>query len=82
MTASPEAPALSPEVTARWQARFRAPRVSLPGWADDAPDRSLYLSNSSGVWEIYAWDRASDTHRKVTDRPNGTSHGVRMQASP
>ena len=29
--AAPSAPALSPEVTARWQARFRAPRVSLPG---------------------------------------------------
>ena len=28
--AAARAPALSPEVTARWQARFRAPRVSLP----------------------------------------------------
>ncbi|WP_367133403.1 prolyl oligopeptidase family serine peptidase [Saccharothrix sp. HUAS TT1] len=64
------------EAEDRWRARFTAPRVSLPGWADDAPDRSLYLSNSSGVWEIYAWDRATDTHRKVTDRPNGTSHGA------
>ncbi|WP_033441953.1 prolyl oligopeptidase family serine peptidase [Saccharothrix sp. NRRL B-16314] len=64
------------EADARWKARFTAPRVSLPGWADDAPDRSLYLSNSSGVWEIYAWDRATGTHRKVTDRPNGTSHGA------
>ncbi len=65
-----------PEAEARWRDRFTAPRVSLPGWADDAPDRSLYLSNSSGVWEIYAWDRAADTHRKVTDRPNGTSHAA------
>uniref|UniRef100_UPI0031DC4D93 prolyl oligopeptidase family serine peptidase n=1 Tax=Saccharothrix mutabilis TaxID=33921 RepID=UPI0031DC4D93 len=65
-----------PEAEARWRDRFTAPRVSLPGWADDAPDRSLYLSNSSGVWEIYAWDRGADTHRKVTDRPNGTSHAA------
>ncbi|PSL55597.1 dipeptidyl aminopeptidase/acylaminoacyl peptidase [Saccharothrix carnea] len=64
------------EAEARWRARFTAPRVSLPGWADDAPDRSLYLSNSSGVWEVYAWDRASDSHRRVTDRPNGTSHAA------
>ncbi|MBB5958964.1 dipeptidyl aminopeptidase/acylaminoacyl peptidase [Saccharothrix tamanrassetensis] len=64
------------EAEARWRERFTAPRVSLPGWADDAPDRSLYLSNASGVWEIYAWDRGSDTHRKVTDRPNGTSHAA------
>jgi dipeptidyl aminopeptidase/acylaminoacyl peptidase len=64
------------EAEARWRARFTAPRVTLPSWAEDAPDRNLYLSNSSGVWEIYAWDRATDTHRKVTDRPNGTSHGT------
>ncbi|RZS41321.1 dipeptidyl aminopeptidase/acylaminoacyl peptidase [Herbihabitans rhizosphaerae] len=57
----------------RWRARFTAARVSLPNWADDAPDRNVYLSNASGVWEIYAWDRAADEHRKVTDRPNGTS---------
>ncbi|MGY1806012.1 S9 family peptidase [Blastococcus sp. SYSU D00669] len=71
-SAAPEAPALSPEVTARWQARFRAPRVSLPEWAEDAPDRCLYASDVSGVVEQYAWDRANDRHRQVTDRPNGT----------
>ena len=65
-----------PDAEARWRARFTAPRVTLPGWAEDAPDRNLYLSNSRGVWEIYAWDRVADTHRKVTDRPNGTSHGT------
>ncbi|QTR05640.1 S9 family peptidase [Saccharothrix algeriensis] len=64
------------EAEARWRARFTAPRVSLPGWADDAPDRGLYLSNTSGVWEVYAWDRGAGTHRKVTDRPNGTSHAA------
>ena len=77
VTAEPTAPettetALPPEVTARWQARFRAPRVSLPDWARDAPHRSLYSSDVSGVVEQYAWDRATDTHRQVTDRPNGT----------
>ena len=61
---------------ARWRARFHAARISLPNWARDTPDRNLYLSNASGVWEIYAWDRATDRHRKVTDRPNGTSYAV------
>ncbi|TCO64329.1 S9 family peptidase [Actinocrispum wychmicini] len=56
----------------RWRARFRAARVNLPEWARDAPDRNVYLSNASGVWETYAWDRATGTHRQVTDRPNGT----------
>ncbi|TWP51487.1 S9 family peptidase [Lentzea tibetensis] len=65
-----------PAAEARWRERFTAARVTLPGWAEDAADRSLYLSNASGVWEIYAWDRATDQHRRVTDRPNGTSHGT------
>src|SRR3954451_2934023 len=67
-----EATALSPEVTARWQARFRAPRVSLPQWAQDAPHRNLYSSDVSGVVEQYAWDRETGERRQVTDRPNGT----------
>ncbi|WP_324275788.1 hypothetical protein [Blastococcus brunescens] len=72
MTAEPAAPILSPEVTARWQARFRAPRVSLPDWAQDAPQRNVYSSDLSGVVEQYAWDRETGEHRQVTDRPNGT----------
>jgi dipeptidyl aminopeptidase/acylaminoacyl peptidase len=72
VTAEHAAPALSPEVTARWQARFRAPRVSLPAWAEEAPHRCLYSSDVSGVVEQYAWDRSTGTHRQVTDRPNGT----------
>ncbi|WP_040337500.1 S9 family peptidase [Candidatus Blastococcus massiliensis] len=76
MTAEQTAPALPPEVTARWQARFRAPRVSLPDWAFDAPHRNLYASDVSGVIEQYAWDRSTGTHRQVTDRPNGTLIGT------
>ena len=44
----------------------------LPGWAEDAPHRCLYTSDVSGVVEQYAWDRQTDEHRQVTDRPNGT----------
>ncbi|SFT02973.1 S9 family peptidase [Saccharopolyspora flava] len=65
-----------PERESRWRARFTAPRVSLPDWARDAPQRSLYVSNFSGTWEIYAWDRDTDEHRQVTDRPQGTFHGT------
>jgi dienelactone hydrolase len=56
----------------RWRARFSAARMTVPASARDRQDHSIYRSNVSGVWEIYAWDRATDTHRKVTDRPNGT----------
>ncbi|WP_190819395.1 S9 family peptidase [Saccharopolyspora pogona] len=65
-----------PDREARWRARFSAPRVSLPDWARDAAQRSLYVSNVSGTWEIYAWDRDSDEHRQITDRPQGTFHGT------
>ncbi|MGI5119523.1 prolyl oligopeptidase family serine peptidase [Marinactinospora thermotolerans] len=60
----------------RWQERFRAARISLPSWAKEAPDRSLFRSNSSGTWELYTWDRATGEQRQVTKRPNGTTTGV------
>ncbi|MGI5126920.1 prolyl oligopeptidase family serine peptidase [Pseudonocardia sp. CA-107938] len=60
------------EREARWRARFTAPRVSRPRWARDAPDRCVYTSNVSGTIEVYVWDRATDTHRQVTDRRAGT----------
>ncbi|MFQ6146592.1 prolyl oligopeptidase family serine peptidase [Streptomyces seoulensis] len=59
-----------------WEKRFRAPRVSLPDWAEDAPERSLFVSNATGTYELYAWDRATGGQRQVTDRPNGTTDGV------
>ncbi len=61
-----------PDAEARWRARFTAPRVSLPQWARDAPDRCLYTSNASGTREVYTWDRATGTHRQLTNRPHGT----------
>jgi dienelactone hydrolase/Tol biopolymer transport system component len=59
-----------------WEKRFRAPRVSLPDWAEDAPHRSLFVSNATGTYELYAWDRETGDQRQVTDRPNGTTDGV------
>ncbi|WP_260610329.1 prolyl oligopeptidase family serine peptidase [Streptomyces sp. WAC06614] len=48
----------------------------MPEWAEDAPDRALYVSNETGTYEFYAWDRATGTRRQVTDRPNGTTDGT------
>jgi dipeptidyl aminopeptidase/acylaminoacyl peptidase len=59
-----------------WEMRFRAPRVGLPEWAEDAPDRSLFVSNVTGTYELYAWDRATGGRRQATDRPNGTTEGA------
>ncbi|MFJ9415268.1 S9 family peptidase [Streptomyces sp. NPDC101227] len=59
-----------------WEKRFRAPRIGLPDWAEDAPDRSLFVSNATGTFELYAWDRATGAQRQATDRPNGTTDGT------
>jgi dipeptidyl aminopeptidase/acylaminoacyl peptidase len=63
-------------MTPLWEQRFRATRVSLPDWAPDAPHRCLYVSNPTGTFELFAWDRSTGTTRQVTDRPNGTSDGA------
>jgi dienelactone hydrolase len=59
-----------------WEKRFRATRVSLPDWAQDAPHRCVFVSNATGTFEVYAWDRDRLTQRRVTDRPEGTSHAT------
>jgi len=64
---------MTPADNETWKKRFRAPRTSLPQWAFDAPHRCVYVSNVSGTFEVYAWDRDTDEHRQVTRRPKGTS---------
>ncbi|MGH4036006.1 S9 family peptidase [Actinomycetota bacterium Odt1-20B] len=59
-----------------WEQRFRAPRVSLPEWAEDAPERSLFVSNATGTYELYSWDRTTGEQRQVTERANGTTDGT------
>jgi len=65
-----------PAHEAAWRRRFRAPRTSLPDWAADAPYRLVYGSNRGGKWELFAWDRATDEQRQLTDRREGTLSGT------
>ena len=60
----------------RWRARFTAVRMSRPAWALDAPDRCVYSSNLSGTTQVHLWDRATDEHRQLTDRPAGTYYAT------
>ena len=77
---TPAESAADPSQEPAWVRRFTAARVSVPQFAEDAPDRCVYLSNGTGTYEVYAWDRSVDAgadpvgpaHRQVTDRPNGT----------
>ncbi|HEY6793107.1 MAG TPA: prolyl oligopeptidase family serine peptidase [Kineosporiaceae bacterium] len=67
---SPAAPPL-PD----WERRFRAPRVGLPDWADDAPDRCVVLATADGVLEVHSW-RPGGPPVQATRRKEGTSHAT------
>ncbi|GAA0369693.1 prolyl oligopeptidase family serine peptidase [Streptomyces olivoreticuli] len=58
--------------TPRWEQRFRAPRYTLPAWAKSAPQRCAFVSDLSGIAQVYCWDRTAGSIRQVTDRPSGT----------
>ncbi|MYT31918.1 prolyl oligopeptidase family serine peptidase [Streptomyces sp. SID8354] len=73
---SPALPRSADAAMPDWEKRFRAPRIGLPEWAEYAPDRSLFVSNATGTFELYAWDRATGTQRQATDRPHGTTDGT------
>ena len=40
------------------------------------PDRVVYASNESGVWQVHAWDVATGARRQVTDHPVGLVDGT------
>jgi dipeptidyl aminopeptidase/acylaminoacyl peptidase len=54
----------------------------FPTWARDRADRLAYLSNHIGRFEVFAWDRERDTHRQVSDRPEGTGYRVSSRVDP
>jgi dipeptidyl aminopeptidase/acylaminoacyl peptidase len=58
-----------------WERRFRAPSLTLPRWARSAPDRCVYESTESGVWQVHAWDVATGMRRQVTSHPVGVGEG-------
>ncbi|MEO5964591.1 MAG: alpha/beta fold hydrolase [Candidatus Limnocylindrales bacterium] len=50
----------------RWERRFRAPILSFPSWAADAPDRLVMASTESGSYQLHAWDRTTGARRQIT----------------
>jgi dienelactone hydrolase len=58
-----------------WERRFRAPRVGLPDWADDAPERCAVLATAAGVLEVHSWSPGG-TPVQATRRKEGTSHAT------
>lgn len=54
-----------------WERRFRAPNLSMPDWSPRAPDRIVYESTESGIWQAHAWDRTGGARRQVSRHPVG-----------
>jgi dipeptidyl aminopeptidase/acylaminoacyl peptidase len=67
---------MNPETAPLWKSRFRAAVVSLPDWSPSAPDRVVYESTESGVWQVHCWDVGSGAKRQVTDHPVGVISGT------
>lgn len=59
-----------------WERRFRAPALTLPDWSPHAPERIVFASNETGVWQVHAWDRTTGVRRCVTDHPVGLPDGL------
>lgn len=59
-----------------WERRFRAPNVSFPRWARDTPERFVFWSTESGVYQVHVWDRSTGERRQVTDHPVGVLSGA------
>jgi dipeptidyl aminopeptidase/acylaminoacyl peptidase len=64
------------QTDADWRRRFRGARVTLPEWAERAPDRLIYGSNESGTSELYTWDRSTGRRTQITKRKEGTLSGA------
>jgi dienelactone hydrolase len=59
-----------------WERRFRAGRVGMPDWAEDAPERCAVVATAGGVLELHSWDRTSGALTQLTARREGTAHGA------
>jgi dipeptidyl aminopeptidase/acylaminoacyl peptidase len=59
-----------------WEQRYRAPKMSLPHWSRIAPERTVFTSSASGVWQAHAWDVETGARRRVSDHPVGVLDGV------
>lgn len=58
-----------------WQRRYRAPIVGFPTWSRHAPDRLVYTSSESGIYQLHSWDLATGERRQITDEPVGLVSG-------
>ncbi|TAJ99212.1 MAG: S9 family peptidase [Chloroflexota bacterium] len=58
-----------------WQRRFRAPIVGFPTWSRHAPDRLVYASSESGIYQLHSWDVRTGERHQITNEPVGLVSG-------
>ncbi len=58
-----------------WQRRYRAPVLGFPTWSRHAPDRLVYVSSESGIYQLHSWDLATGERRQITNEPVGLVSG-------
>ena len=56
-----------------WEARFRAPTLTLPEWSRHAPDRTVLTSDETGVFQAYTWDVRTGARRRMTNESVGVT---------
>jgi dipeptidyl aminopeptidase/acylaminoacyl peptidase len=61
--------------TPLWQRRYRAPVIGFPTWSRRAPDRLLYSSSESGIYQLHSWDLATGERRQITHEAVGLVSG-------
>ena len=61
---------------ARWKQRFRAPMVAWSQIAPTNPAHGLTANNSSGKYQLYAWDVPTGKLRQLTERSGGIFFGT------
>jgi hypothetical protein len=69
-------PQLQLDDNARWKQRFRAPIIL---WTQIAPAnlaRGLAVTNTSGKYQLCAWDVPSGESRQLTEQPAGIMVGA------
>ena len=59
-----------------WKQRFRAPVFLWTQIAHANPMRGLAINNTSGKYQLYAWDVPSGALRQLTNRPTGIWFGA------
>jgi hypothetical protein len=61
--------------TPLWQRRYRAPVLGFPTWSRHAPDRLVYVSSESGIYQLHSWDLGSGERRQITHEAVGLVAG-------